>query len=209
MFAGLHIRANEKYQSTLVLVNTQLKAIETHIFKTDTEFYSLMQDLSPTILAIGAPTSLPLGLCCLETNCNCNYEIEGNKGRISEIQMASMSISCFYTTRGSISRNLIYRSINISEKLNSEGYTVIETYPHATKSILFHGEQDARTNLSTLTKDSYPIYPFLNKSDDVAQWDKNTLNAALSAYTAGLHYADQTDSLGDEQEGLVIVPSLN
>ena len=114
MFAGLHIRANDKYQSTIVLLNPDLQATKVYTFKKDEEFYDIMDRISPSILAIGSPTSLPLGLCCLETSCECKYSITGNKGRISEIQMASMSISCFYTARGSISKTLIYRSINIS-----------------------------------------------------------------------------------------------
>ena len=208
MFAGLHIRANDRYQSTLVLINEDLKATTIHTFNTDQEFHNLIKQISPSIIAIGSPTSLPLGLCCLEIDCNCNYTIEGHKGRISEIQMASMSISCFYTTRGSISKNLIYRSINISNELHSEGYHVIETYPHATKSILFGEYPTPTKQLMSPNTDSSTIYPFLTKQGDFSKWDKNTYNAALSAYTAGLYNAELTDSLGTKEEGFVVVPAL-
>tara|TARA_A100001037_G_scaffold281159_1_gene284558 strand:+ start:14906 stop:15532 length:627 start_codon:yes stop_codon:yes gene_type:complete len=207
MFAGLHIRANEKYPSTVVLINQDLKATDTYTFKTDTELYALINDLSPTILGIGSPTSLPLGLCCLEPNCNCQYAITGNKGRVSEIQMASMSISCFYTTRGSISKNLIYRSINIYNSLSSSGHKVIETYPHATKSILFKTKESSSSKFTNSQSPTDYPYPFLG-SGHSSSWDKNTLNAALSAYTAGLYHSELTDSVGDEHEGLIIIPSL-
>ena len=208
MFAGLHIRANDKYQSTIVLLNPDLQATKVYTFKKDEEFYDIMDRISPSILAIGSPTSLPLGLCCLETGCECKYSITGNKGRISEIQMASMSISCFYTARGSISKTLIYRSINISSQLTSKGYNVIETYPHATKSILFQDQPSHKTALSGIHNNYPHTYPFLRLQSDISQWDKNTYNAALSAYTAGLHHSQLTDSLGTPEEGLVVVPAL-
>ena len=68
---------------------------------------------------------------------SCSFATPQRKGRQSEIELASLGISCFYTSKGSIIRNLIYRSIRLSGQLGELGYPVIEVYPHATKVILF------------------------------------------------------------------------
>jgi predicted nuclease with RNAse H fold len=48
-----------------------------------------------------------------------------------------MGISCFFTSKDSIIRKLIYRGIELSDQLRGLGFDVIEVYPYASKVILF------------------------------------------------------------------------
>ncbi len=207
-FLGIHIRANEKYESNLVVLDCTSTIIQTSTFKSNDQLYDLISTINPNTVALGSPTSLPLELCCLEIDCGCTYDIDGNKGRVSEIQMASMSISCFYTTRGSISRTLIYRSMDIFKTLTELNYKVIETYPYATKSILFKENASIADSQNTLQTTYDNLSSRVFNMGQSNQWDKKSLDAVLSSYTALLHHQDKTNMLGIEKEGLLVVPDL-
>jgi predicted nuclease with RNAse H fold len=120
-----------------------------------------------------------------------------------------MGISCFFTSKGSITRNLIYRSIGLSRRLKEMGFEVIEVYPHATKVILFGDglppKNSARSlafmkeRLPRLIKGLAPYGPAL---------DRYQCDALVNSYTALLHSQNSTDMLGSIQEGLLALPKL-
>ena len=120
-----------------------------------------------------------------------------------------MHIGCFFTTKRSIIKTLIYRGLEIYRDLMDKGYQVVEVYPYATKVILFgdklppknsaRGLAFLKERLSGLIIDMEPYVDDLNHDG---------CDALLAAYTGSLHEENKTDSLGVAEEGFVVVPRL-
>ena len=134
---GVDLRASRKKPSSVAILDSHSHLTELGSFYEDIELMKLVDDLRPDLVAIGAPLNLPSGFCCLDQSCDCRFSVPDRKGRLLELELAKMGISCFYTNKGSIIRELIYRGILLSQNLRDAGYNVIEVYPHATKMLLF------------------------------------------------------------------------
>jgi len=120
-----------------------------------------------------------------------------------------MHIGCFFTTKRSIIRGLIYRGQEFYRELSSRGHQVIEVYPYATKVILFGDKMPPKNSSKGLIylKDKLSgmvngLEPYLDKLNH------NGCDAILAAYTARLHNDDETDALGSPEEGHIMVPKL-
>ena len=120
-----------------------------------------------------------------------------------------MGISCFFTNKGSIISALIYRSINLGSRLRGLGHNVIETYPHATKVILFGDKVPPKNSAANLAFMRQRLSPLVHGLDDhFGVWDRNSCSALLNAYTALLLTEGATDLLGDPEEGTLVLPKL-
>jgi predicted nuclease with RNAse H fold len=206
---GVDLRASAKRPSTVVALDAQscVKFIDT--FSDDNEFVQMAESHKPELIAIGAPLGLPDGLCCLETSCDCHFSVPLRKGRQSELELSRMGISCFFTSKGSIIRNLIYRSMALSRLLSGLGMEVIEAYPHATKVILFGDKVPPKNSAESLVFMKERLTPLIQGlSPHLNGLDRNTCDAMLNAYTGLLHTQDATDTLGTPKEGRVVLPKL-
>ena len=123
--------------------------------------------------------------------------------------MSRMGISCFHTTKSTIIGDLIYRGVELNRQLRELGYRVIEVSPHATNTILF-GD-------SIPPKNSSDRIPFMREhlpsrirrlNSHLRSLNGNTCDALVNAYTAVLHSQGNTDMLGIEEEGLLVIPKL-
>ena len=65
MIFGVDLRASSKRPSPVVALNGQSELSFLNTFSEDTELLELGQKYQPSLIAIGAPLSLPTGLCCL------------------------------------------------------------------------------------------------------------------------------------------------
>ena len=120
-----------------------------------------------------------------------------------------MGISCFFTNKGSIIRNLIYRSMELSRLLSGLGLEVIEAYPHATKVILFGDNVSPKNGAASLAFLKERLSLLIDGLDDqVVGFDHHTCTAVLNAYTALLHQRNATDVLGTPEEGMLVLPKL-
>lgn len=206
---GVTLRISPSHPSSLAVLNHQSELVQLAPFNTDRELLELAGTYQPTLIAFGSPLCLPTGLADLEPAAHPRGAPLEHRGRQLERELASIGISCFFTGRGSIIRQLICRGIGLKGELHLQGYEVIEVYPHATKVILF-GEQVLRQKgsrsmaalkeqLGTLIS-GLAAYP--------GTLNKNSSEALLNAYTALLHMREGTDRLGDPQEGLLSIPKL-
>jgi predicted nuclease with RNAse H fold len=206
---GVTLRISPSHPSALAVLNHQSQLVHLASFNTDCELLQLAGSYQPTLIAIGSPLSLPTGLADLEPSANTRAAPPENRGRQLERELASIGISCFFTGRGSVIRQLIYRGIGLKGELHLRGYEVIEVYPHATKVILF-GEQALRQKGSRLV--TYLKGRLGTLIAGLAEYrgtlNKNNSEALLNAYTALLHMCEGTDLLGDPQEGLLSIPKL-
>ncbi len=205
---GIDLSASQKWASALALLDGQTTLHELGSFSTSDELFEYLDVHKPSLVAIDAPLYLPLGLDCLEENHSCSTTLD-QKGRVSEQELARMHIGCFFTTKRSIIKTLIYRGMQLYKDLTDRGYKVIEVYPYATKVILFgdkippknspQGLAFLKEKLSGLINGMGPYLDGLNH---------DRCDAILAAYTASLHQEERTDSLGTSEEGFMVVPNL-
>jgi|TARA_B100001105_G_scaffold126351_1_gene101215 predicted nuclease with RNAse H fold len=206
---GVDLRASRKKSSSVAILDSKSHLTELGSFYEDIELMKLVDDLRPDLVAIGAPLNLPSGFCCLDQSCDCRFSVPDRKGRLLELELAKMGISCFYTNKGSIIRELIYRGILLSQNLRDAGYNVIEVYPHATKMLLFGDKvppKNSAVSVSYMIGHLTPLVSGMEKhADDL---DRNSCDAIINAYTGQLHAQSNTDVLGDPEEGILVLPKL-
>ena len=206
---GVDLRASAKKPSSIAILDTQSHLTELSSFYEDSELTKLVDALQPDLVAIGAPLNLPSGFCCLDQACDCKFSVSDRKGRLLELELAKMGISCFYTNKASIIRELIYRGIRLSQDLRDEGYEVIEVYPYATKMLLFGDKLPPKNSAASLRYMIGHLAPLVSGLDDHAgDLDRNTCDAIINAYTGQLHAQSKTDVLGDPEEGILVLPKL-
>jgi len=190
-------------------LDSQSHLTELASFYEDSEFIKLVDDIKPDLVAIGAPLNLPSGFCCLDQSCDCHFSVPNRKGRLLELELAKMGISCFYTNKGSIIRELIYRGILLSKTLRDAGHNVIEVYPHATKMLLFGDKVPPKNSAISVSYIIGHLTPLVSGMEEHADdLDRNTCDAIINAYTGQLHAQSDTDVLGDPEEGILVLPKL-
>ena len=209
MVLGVNLRASPKRPSIVVGLDCRSRVVLTGCFSDDDELVGIAQEYKPKLIAVGSPLNLPTGLCCLETSCLCDFASPQMKGRTLELELSRMGIGCFFTTKTSIIRDLIYRGVEINHRLGALGHEVIEVYPHATKVILFG---DGATGMNVALNPRYLMERLASLvtglNHDTNDLDQNVCRAALNAYTALLHTQNNTDILGSPEEGMLVLPSL-
>ena len=209
VFLGVDLRSSPQRPSTVVALDHLSTIAFMNSFEDDDELAEIAQSHQPELITIGAPLGLPTGLSCLETTCSCCFERPQRKGRLLELELSRMGISCFFTNKGSIIRNLIYRGIVLSSRLRQLGFEVRETYPHATKVILFGDKIPPKNSAASLAFIKERLSPLIGGlSPHLNGLDLNGCDAVLNAYTGFLHSQDATDVLGTPEEGTLVLPKL-
>lgn len=197
------------HKGTAFAVLTRELAIVAEGFATgDEAIIALAEEQRPALVAIDAPLSLPLGLCCLEESCPCR-PLSSRKGRQCERELSALGIGCYYTTKRSIIKGMVYRAIMLKEKLEEQGFPVIEVYPYASKVCLF-GKLPRKTTVAgrrALQARLCHLIPALPLPQEVLL-PHDALDALLAAYTGLLYIEGQTAVLGDPAEGLIYIPRL-
>jgi predicted nuclease with RNAse H fold len=206
---GIDLRASSKNPSAIAILDSQSNLVDLGSFHEDDELTQLAAKIQPDLIAIGAPLNLPSGFCCLDQSCECHFSVPDRKGRLLELELAKMGISCFYTNKGSIIRDLIYRGIRLSHDLRTKGYNVIEVYPHATKMLLFGEKVPPKNSAASVTYMIDHLAMLISGMDNHADdLNRNTCDAIINAYTGQLHAQSDTDILGDPEEGILVLPKL-
>ena len=206
---GVDLRASRKKPSSISILDPQSHLTELSSFYEDDELIKLVHDIQPDLVAIGAPLNLPSGFCCLDQTCECRFSVPNRKGRLLELELAKMGISCFYTNKGSIIRELIYRGILLSQILRDAGHNVIEVYPHATKMLLFGDKVPPKNSSVSVSYIISHLTPLVSGMEEHADdLDRNSCEAIINAYTGQLHAQSDTDILGDPEEGILVLPKL-
>ncbi|MBI2315510.1 MAG: DUF429 domain-containing protein [Betaproteobacteria bacterium] len=91
----------------------------------DAELLDLVADIGARAIAIDSPMGLPRGMCCLEEPCPC-APLDAGTGRSAERALAAMGVSCFWTTKRTIIKPMIYRAIALRDRLTAAGYATLE-----------------------------------------------------------------------------------
>jgi predicted nuclease with RNAse H fold len=206
---GFALRASANRPSTAAVLDNESSVTHLGSYHTDGDLMQVVEAYKPDIIAVGAPLSLPTGLCCLESACACAVADPQRRGRQFELELARLGISCFFTNKGSIIRSLIYRGIELNQKLTKRGYKVIEVYPHATKLILFGDKLPPKNSAASVAFLRQRLPALIQGLDQhLNALDRNACDAVLNSYTALLHRRNKTDVLGTSKEGLLVLPKL-
>jgi predicted nuclease with RNAse H fold len=208
-FIGIDLTSSPDKPAAGLSIDANLEPASLVFLKEDEEIIAWAENYNPGIIAIDAPLGLPSGLCCLEESCPCQ-PISSQKGRSCERELAKQGMPCYFTTKRSIIKQMVYRGIRLRKELEGRGHQVIEVYPYASKVRLFgkpvpskfspQGLIFLKTHLAALLP---PLAP------RVAEFNHDLCDAAIAAYTAYLHSRGRTRSLGIPEEGVICLPEFS
>lgn len=159
------------------------RVIKTSLIYTDNEILEGITHNKPTIIAIDAPFSLPKqGIL-----------------RKADKEMMRKGYRVFPSSLPGM-KKLTLRSIRLNKLIAEKGYKTIEVHPTSTRKALNIPLKDwgkIQTILAQIGLEGDLIARTLTPHETDA------ITAALTAY---LHVQNQTEAIGDEQEGYIIIP---
>ena len=208
-FLGIDLTSVEAKPSACVGLDRELDLIYCGFSHQDSDILTVVSRHSFELVAIDAPLSLPEGLCCLEESCSCQPKAEV-KGRSCERELAGLGIPCYFTTKKSIIKAMVYRGIRLKTELEAMGYEVIEVYPYASKVRLFGRNIPAKSKtagLAFLKRHISRLLPHISAYID--EFNHDLCDAAIAAYTAFLHWQGKTQLIGDAEEGAIWLPLVD
>lgn len=210
LFFGIDLTSTPAKPSACLALDDKLQLIYFGFMATDDDIITFQNLYSPKVIAIDAPLSLPLGLCCLERSCPCQPK-SSEKNRKCDRELRHRRIPCYPTTKETFIKELIYRGISLKNKLYQQGFNVIEVYPYATNTCLFGKAIPRKTTpegISFLKQRLANLLPTL-LSPYLELFDHNLCDAASAAYTAFLYHQNMAEALGDAEEGLIFIPKAS
>ena len=171
--------------------------VHTKLLFEDSEILEEIINSKPSLVAIDAPLTLPRGRCCLKDDCACR----GN-GHLRECDRAvrRLGIPIFALSLGPM-RTLTIRGMRISDRLARERIPVVETYPGGAQDIWGIPRQKDPTGLKKGLKKFW-----LEGDIKRRKISRHELDAITCAIVAQLHHAGRSLTLGDPDEGLMILP---
>jgi len=208
-FLGIDLTSAEAKPSACLGLNREPSLMYSGFPGKDKDILEVVNSYQFELVAIDAPLSLPEGLCCLEENCSCQTR-SGIKGRSCERELAKQGIPCYFTTKKSIIKAMVYRGIKLKAELEAMGYEVIEVYPYASKARLFGKNIPAKTKpagLAFLKQHIGLLLPSIAAYVD--GFNHDLCDAAIAAYTAFLHYQGKTELCGETEEGAICLPLVD
>lgn len=124
---GVDLAGSEKRPTGLCLLDCTLTA-KTQVLYTDDSLLRFIRSVSPDIVAVDAPLSIPYGRKGID-------DAKGPHLRECDKAMLAMGIRFFPVTLGPM-RALTMRGIRLKSILEAYGFKVIETYPGGAQDLL-------------------------------------------------------------------------
>ena len=206
-FLGIDLTGSGRRPSAYALLDAGHAVLDLGYLGDDADILRLVERHTPRYVALDAPFGLPRGLCCLEESCPCSPE-SPQPGRACERELASRyGIPCFWTTKRTIIKAMVYRAIALRHALEERGVEVLETYPYAIKVRLFGRclpKKSTRQGVVYLRRRLLALLPTL--APWVETLGHDLCDAVVAAYAAVLHHRGCTVVLGDPSEGAMVIP---
>ena len=206
IFMGVDPTSSEKKAPGCAVLDSHANLLSLRAIRTDAEILDLVERHKPDIIGIDSPLGFPKGMCCLETSCPCE-SVHEFKGRRCERLLSAQGISLYYTTKRTFIKAMIYRSINLKEKMESMGSRVIEVYPYGSKVRLFGKpipKKTTRVGLEFLHTRLSELVPGLSEYEGKPNHDM--YDGLVAAYTAYLYGLGQCELIGTEDEVQIALP---
>jgi predicted nuclease with RNAse H fold len=208
-FFGIDLTSTEAKPSACLGLDSKSQLVYLGFLTENRDIVALLNFYSPQVIAIDAPLSLPLGLCCLEESCSCEPKFP-RKNRQCDQELRQQGIPCYPTSKKTFVKDLIYRGIELKTSIGREvkqASQVIEVYPFASKVRLFGKTIPRKTTkqgMSFLRDKLGEILPSLKPYLDM--FDHDLCDATVAAYTALLYHQNRVEALGNSEEGLIFIP---
>ncbi len=191
---GIDLAGSEKRPTGMCILEGN--HVRVSVVHTDDEILEAVGE-DVQAVAIDAPLSLPKGRCCLRDECPCAGQAHF---RICDLELRRMKIKFFPITLGPM-RKLTIRGLGLKEKLEEKGLRVFETYPGAAQDLWGIPRQ----------KDPQGLKQGLKRFKLKGNWarpevTKDELDALTCAIVAREDLAGNTISIGDPEEGMMILP---
>jgi predicted nuclease with RNAse H fold len=159
------------------------KIIEARLIHTNIEIIEGIECSNPSIIAIDAPFNLP------------------KKGilRKADKEMVNRGLRVFPPGFPAM-RSLTMRAMQLNKLIAEKGYKAIEVHPTSTRKTLSIPAKDwtkIQTILQSIGLEGDPKMRALTSHE---------IDAITAALTACLHSQNQTERIGDEEEGYIIIP---
>ncbi len=204
-FVGIDLTSSRNKPSAYAALDANLGMTWLGLVSADPEIVAITDKIQPAIVAIDAPLSLPKGLCCLEQGCSCGQALP-LAGRACERELARLGIPCFFTSKRSIIKAMVYRAIALQQRLSR--HQVIETYPYATKVRLFGKPIPKKTTPAGLEFLKEHLSRLIPRLERETLRSHDLCDALIAAYTGYLYYQGKAEPVGDAEEGLIFIPKL-
>jgi len=198
LVVGLDLAGVEIRPTGLCVLDTESMRVKTELVYSDDEILKKINEINPEVVAVDAPLSLPRERCCLKNNCSCR-----NKGHLRECDkmLLKMKIRFFPVTLGPM-RKLTERGINLKKLLEKNSNKVIEVYPGGAQDILKIPRKQKGLNKLREGLKKLGIKGLNKRMND------HELDAVTSAYVGKCFVDGNYQALGDEREGLMIMPEF-
>jgi predicted nuclease with RNAse H fold len=195
---GIDLTGSEKKASGWAVL--QHGAAQTRRIKSNGDLIAVTIAARPAVIALDSPLSLPKGRISVYDDDPGRY-IYGIS-RLCERQMLKRGIRSYPTLIRSM-QQLTLRGMLLAQEFKAQAFEVIECFPGGTQDIL--GLPRKQKGLADLVQGLIRLGikgDYLNASHDEID--------ALTAALAGCFYlAGSYEALGDEEEGLLILPKAN
>lgn len=205
-YFGIDLTSSPARPSACAALTGDLRLAYLGKLSQDSHILSAIEDCRPRIVAIDAPLGLPRGLHCLEEACRCQ-PLSPAKGRLCERELAQLGIPCYFTTKRSIIKRMVYRAIGLRQELERRSYRVIEVYPYGSKVRLWGKPIPPKTapqGLNFLRQKLTSLVPDVASVAD--RLDHDLADAVVAAYTAYLFDRARAQCLGVAEEGILCLP---
>jgi predicted nuclease with RNAse H fold len=158
---------------------------KTKVLLSDDQIIDEIISIHPSIVSIDAPLSIPLH----------------GKMRVCEKQLVHMGIRVFPCMFAGM-KKLTQRGISLAQRIERNGFKVIESYPGAAQDILNIPRK--RRSIKALQQ---ALWNYGVRGDflriDITDHE---LDAITSAIVGKMYLAGQTVSIGRKEEGLMVIP---
>ncbi len=129
---GIDLRSVARYPTGIAVMTGDRRVQHLGVLRTDEQIAAAVHDAAPRVIAIDAPLALPEGRCCARTDCDC---AAAGIMRQVDRECAAAGYRPFPTLLPSMVQ-MTLRGIALRERLEIEGYEVIEVYPGMSQDVL-------------------------------------------------------------------------
>lgn len=180
---GIDLSGKEDNPSGICILEEDCMDFSTLYLNSD--ILKLIQKSNPSLIVFDAPLSLPKGRCCLEKDCDCAV---GGHFRQAERDIRQYGNVLPLTFRGM--KMLTLRGVGLASKLKKK-YNVIESHPRTSQKILEFKDPSAG------------LGKYFTVPQDASEHE---LDAGILALTGFMYLEGCCIELGDQKEGLIIIP---
>jgi uncharacterized protein len=203
MFVGIDLTAGPRLTAVAAL-EENLAINELALLGSNDELLEFARRSHASVVAIDAPLGLPRGMCCLDLECDCQSSVSSS-GRECERALSRLGIGCYYTTKRSIIKAMVYRGMRLKAALEADGRTVLEVYPYASKVRLLGRPLPRKSSPEGRQYLAEALGRLLGT--EVGSLDHDRADALFCAYTGALYSKGLTEALGNVDEGLLHLPA--